>query len=82
MQLKEKNGRVDFRELNLVENVEAGQILATKKPPEEGVAGRTVTGKSLPAKPGKNTQIEIGKNVKLSDDGMSAMSNVASLTMP
>jgi uncharacterized protein (DUF342 family) len=76
VQLKEKDGRVDFRELNLVENVEAGQILATKKPPEEGVAGRTVTGKTLPAKPGKNTQIEIGKNVKLSDDGMSAISTI------
>jgi predicted RNA-binding protein Jag len=76
VQLKEKDGRVDFRELNLVENVEAGQILATKKPPEEGVAGRTVTGKSLPAKPGKNIQIEIGKNVKLSDDGMSAISTI------
>ena len=76
VQLKEKNGRVDFRELNLVENVEAGQILATKKPPEEGAAGRTVTGKILPAKPGKNVQIEIGKNVKLSDDGMSAVSTI------
>lgn len=76
VQLKEKNGRVDFRELNLVENVEAGQILATKKPPEEGVAGRTVTGKTLPAKPGKKVQIEIGKNVKLSDDGMSAVSTI------
>jgi uncharacterized protein (DUF342 family) len=76
VQLKEKDGRVDFRELDLVENVEAGQILATKKPPEEGVAGRTVTGKSLPAKPGRNVQIEIGKNVKLSDDGMSAISTI------
>jgi hypothetical protein len=76
IQLKEKNGRVDFRELNLVENVEAGQILATKKPPEEGVAGRTVTGKSLPAKPGKNVEIEAGKNVKLSDDRMSAVSTI------
>jgi hypothetical protein len=76
VQLKEKNGRVDFRELNLVENVEAGQILATKKPPEEGMPGRTVTGKSLPAKPGKNIQIEIGKNVKLSDDGMSAIATI------
>ncbi|MBN2554196.1 MAG: FapA family protein [Spirochaetales bacterium] len=76
VQLKEKNGRVDFRELNLVENVEAGQILATKKPPEEGVAGRTVTGKILPAKPGRNLQIEVGKNVKLSEDGMSASSMI------
>jgi len=76
VQLKEKNGRVDFRELNLVENVEAGQILATKKPPEEGKSGRAVTGKSLPAKAGRNIQIEIGKNVKISDDGMSAISTI------
>ncbi len=76
IQLQEKNGRVDFRELNLVENVEAGQILATKRPPEEGMPGRTVTGRSLPAKPGKNVQIEIGKNVKLADDGMSATSTI------
>jgi uncharacterized protein (DUF342 family) len=74
--LKEKDGRVDFRELNLVENVEAGQILATKKPPEEGISGRTVTGRSLPAQPGKNVQIEIGKNVKLSENGMSASSTI------
>jgi uncharacterized protein (DUF342 family) len=59
-----------------VENVEAGQILATKRPPEEGMPGRTVTGRSLPAKPGKNVQIEIGKNVKLADDGMSATSTI------
>jgi uncharacterized protein (DUF342 family) len=67
---------VDFRELNLVENVESGQILATKQPPEEGAPGRTVTGKILPAKPGRNVQIDIGKNVKLSDDGMSAMATI------
>ena len=34
--LKEKNGRVDFRELNLVENVVAGQIVAKKDPGRPG----------------------------------------------
>jgi uncharacterized protein (DUF342 family) len=76
IQLKEKNGRVDFRELDLVENVEAGQILAVKEPPEEGSPGRTVTGKILPAKPGRDNQIEIGKNVKLSDDGTSVAATI------
>ena len=76
VQLKEKNGRVDFKELNLVENVEAGQILARKKPREDGVPGMTVTGRSLPAKAGRDVAIEIGKNVKLSDDGMNAISTI------
>lgn len=76
VQLIEKNGRVDFRELNLVENVEAGQILATKRPAEEGTPGRTVTGKSLPSKPGRDVPIEIGKNVRLSDDGSSAQATI------
>ncbi|MBN1834540.1 MAG: FapA family protein [Spirochaetales bacterium] len=76
VQLKEKNGRVDFKELNLVENVEAGQILARKKPREEGVQGMTVTGKTLPARAGRDVAIEIGKNVKLSDDGMNAIAAI------
>jgi len=76
VQFKEKNGRVDFKDLNLVENVEAGQILARKKPREEGVQGMTVTGKTLPARPGRDVAIEIGKNVKLSDDGMNAIAAI------
>jgi uncharacterized protein (DUF342 family) len=76
VELKEKNGRVDFKELNLVENVEAGQIVARKKPREEGVHGMTVTGRTLPAKPGQDVAIEVGKNVKLSEDGMNAIAAI------
>ncbi|MBN1799296.1 MAG: FapA family protein [Spirochaetales bacterium] len=74
--LKEKNGRVDFKDLNLIENVVAGQQLAKKIPPERGKEGQTVTGKTLPAKPGKNISIGVGKNVKLSEDGTTAISEI------
>ena len=74
--LKEKNGKVDFRELNLVENVVAGQLLAKKIPPEEGQTGQTVVGKALPAKSGKGGEIGIGKNVKLSKGGLSAIAEI------
>jgi uncharacterized protein (DUF342 family) len=73
VQLKEKNGRVDFKELDLVQNVEAGQVVARKAPRSEGQPGRTVTGRILPAKAGKDVQIELGKNVKLAEDGLSAL---------
>ncbi len=72
VQLKEKNGRVDFKELNLVQNVVEGQVLAKRVPPDKGSPGRTVTGKVLPAKPGRDAQIDVGKNVKLSEDGSTA----------
>jgi uncharacterized protein (DUF342 family) len=74
--LKEKNGRVDFKDLNLIENVVAGQQLAKKVPPERGKEGQTVTGKTLPAKPGKDVAIGVGKNVKLSEDGTTAISEI------
>ena len=71
--LKEKNGRVDFKEQNLIENVEAGQLLAKKVALQQGEPGSTVTGRSLAANPGKDVEMELGKNVKLSDDGLTAI---------
>jgi uncharacterized protein (DUF342 family) len=76
VQLKETNGRVDFRELNLVQNVVEGQILAQKVPAGRGEAGRTVTGKLLPAKDGKDTELPVGKNVRVSEDGNTAYAEI------
>lgn len=76
VKLKEKNGRVDFREMNLVQNVVEGQILAKKIPAEEGTPGRTVTGKLLPAKAGKDVDIAAGKNVEVSEDGSVAKATI------
>jgi uncharacterized protein len=76
LKLKEKNGKVDFKEQNLIKNVVEGQALARKIPLEEGKSGRTVTGRLLPAKDGKDMVFEVGKNVKLSDDGMTAIASI------
>jgi hypothetical protein len=76
IQLKEKNGKVDFKEQNIVQNVVEGQVLARKIPAGEGKNGRSVTGKLLPAKNGKDINLGIGKNVNLSDDGMTALAAI------
>lgn len=76
IQLKETNGRVDFKELNLVQNVVQGQVLSRKEPAKRGEPGTTVTGKLLPANDGKDTAMPIGKNVRLSDDGNSAIAEI------
>ena len=76
LQLKEKDGRVDFKELNLIQNVVEGQVLARKKPPERGEPGQTVTGKVLPATDGNDTELVAGKNVTVSADGMKATADI------
>ncbi len=76
IKLKEKNGKVDFKEQNLIKNVVEGQALARKVPLEEGKSGRTVTGRLLPAKDGKDIIFEVGKNVKLSEDGITAVASI------
>ncbi len=70
VKLKQKSdGTVDFKELNLIQNVVKGQPLARKIPPEPGKDGRTVYGKYIPAKDGSDIQIGLGKNVSITDNG-------------
>jgi uncharacterized protein len=63
------NGQVDFKELNLIQNVVAGQALAQKNPAERGKGGKTLSGRYLEAKNGKDIAIQLGQNVKLDSDG-------------
>jgi uncharacterized protein (DUF342 family) len=63
------NGRVDYYNLNLVQNVEVDQVLAVRTPPGPGEPGKTVTGDDLRARPGKEARLFAGKNTRWSDDG-------------
>ncbi|WP_159436057.1 DUF342 domain-containing protein [Anaerosalibacter sp. Marseille-P3206] len=64
------NGTVDYRELDLINNVKKGDILAEIIPPKEGKDGIKVTGEIIPYKKGKLPYLKPGKNVKVSDDGV------------
>ena len=70
------NGRVDFKDLNIIQNVVEGQPLAVKIPAEEGITGRTVTGKVIPAKNGRDIPLPLGKNVHVGDDGATIISDM------
>jgi uncharacterized protein (DUF342 family) len=76
VKLKEKDGRVDFKDISTIENVVAGQLLARKIPAEPGETGQTVTGKAILAQKGKDCELIVGKNVKLSEDGMAALAEI------
>ncbi|HTX71782.1 MAG TPA: FapA family protein [Rectinemataceae bacterium] len=70
------DGRVNFKELGLIQNVVAGQPLARKVPPEVGQTGRTVTGKVIPARNGKDIPTPLGRNVHMGEDGATIIADI------
>jgi len=71
-----EDGRVDFRNLNIIENVKVGQVLCTLIPPTPGVKGRKVTGEEIPTVDGKPAVLPKGKNVTISEDGQSIVAAI------
>ena len=53
------NGQVNFKELNLIQNVVEGQPLAQKMLPERGKSGKTLFGRYLEAKNGKDINLPL-----------------------
>lgn len=64
-----EDGRVDFRELNIIESVKKGQVLCSLVAPLPGEKGRTVTGGEMPAAGGKPAVLPRGRNVEAVADG-------------
>lgn len=64
----EEGGRVDFKDLDLFEPVQADQLLVTKVMPEPGVDGSTVFGNPIVAEAGKLYNLPLGRNTYVSED--------------
>jgi uncharacterized protein (DUF342 family) len=70
------DGKVDFKELNIIQNVVENQPLAKAVPPDMGTVGRTVTGKNIPAKNGRDISLPLGENVRVAEDGVTILANI------
>lgn len=64
------DGSVDFKDLGLVQNVRAGDVLCTKLPATPGIPGTDVTGRDIPPAPGRDIALPAGNGTKISDDGL------------
>lgn len=69
-------GNINYKELNQIQNVIADQPLAVKMPAERGRGGKTIFGRYLEAKNGKDIQISLGANVKLDRDGVTIKAQI------
>ena len=70
------SGNINYKELNQIQNVIADQPLAQKIPAERGKGGKTLFGRYLEAKNGKDIQIQLGANVKLDRDGVTIKAEI------
>lgn len=69
------SGNVDFKELNRIQNVVKGQALAKLIPATRGKGGKTVFGRYLEAKNGKDIPVQLGQNVEFDRDGLTVIAS-------
>lgn len=72
-----EDGTVDFHNLDNMNRVEAGDLLATLQPAVVGTAGIDVTGNSIPPAKVNVLHLKHGNNICLSDDELSMYTNVS-----
>lgn len=73
------DGTVNYKELDIVNNVKKGDLLAELIPAEEGVDGYKVTGERIKHKEGKPPYIKYGKNISLLENGKDLVSEIDGL---
>lgn len=71
-----EDGKVDFRELNLIQSAEKDQVLCTLIPPVRGTPGRTVSGTDIAPIDGKPVPLPRGRNVAISEDGQYLLATI------
>ena len=69
-------GNADFYNLGKIINVKEGEVLVSKNTATEGTPGKDVKGEEIPPKPGEDVNLPVGKNVKVSDDGLELIAEI------
>lgn len=65
----DESSAIDMHLVQTFLNVVPGDEIARIIPPEPGGAGRNIIGQPIPAQPGKDLKLKIGKNIRSEEDG-------------
>ncbi len=60
----DESGKADFLKVHLFDNISEGQIVARIYPPKEGIPGRDIFGKEVPAQPGKPVELKLDESLE------------------
>ncbi len=74
---QDETGKIDYKNIENVQNVVAGQVLAVKNPASTGITGRTIKNNKIEAKDGNDIQFEAGKNTILSENTLEIIAQIA-----
>jgi len=66
---EDNSGRVNIKDMNLIQNVKKGDVLCELIPPDPGKNGISVEGKPIAAIEGKSEILPGGKNVEITQEG-------------
>lgn len=67
---EDDDGRIDYKNMNFIQNTEKDALLVTKTPPQPGVPGKNIFGKSIKGPDGKDIPFKNGVNTYVSEDGL------------
>ncbi len=73
---EDTSGRVNIKDMNLIQNVKKGDLLCELVPPECGKIGMSVKGEELLGKIGAPGKLPGGRNVEVSPDGSSLLASI------
>ena len=62
-------GKIDYTELNLIQNINEGDIICRIVPPTSGSPGKSILNQPVPQRDGKPAIVPLGRNTRLSEDG-------------
>jgi uncharacterized protein len=71
-----EDGSVDFFDLQTISKCTEGQVLAVLTKENPGQAGQNVTGERVPQADVKKKMLKYGKNIELSEDGLTLTASV------
>ncbi len=71
-----EDGSVDYRNLNTINEVREGDLLARLIPADRGDAGKDINGKTIPTRQVRAKHLEFGKNIEISEDKTEIFSKV------
>lgn len=71
-----EDGTVNFKDLNLINNVKKGELLVEIIPPTDGTAGKNVLGEEISALKGKPAKMIKGKNIYEDEDGLKIYADI------
>ncbi len=74
---EDEQGRVNFKNIQAFTNVQPEQLIGTIYPPEQGTAGKTITGLPIPAPLGQAAKLVAGDGIEIRADGTEAVATKA-----